>query len=99
MDEQVLYQLSDANCDTIFYGIESGSDEVLEKINKRFTAAEALDVVQQSLQYMKVHVSLMWGFPFESIDEALAATPQWPKTRNQKARPATPTALPEGGMQ
>jgi anaerobic magnesium-protoporphyrin IX monomethyl ester cyclase len=69
MDEQLLYHLSDANCDTIFYGIESGSDEVLEKINKRFTAAEALDVVQQSLQYMKVHVSLMWGFPFESIDD------------------------------
>ncbi len=69
MDEEVLRSLADAGCDTIFYGIESGSDEILERIRKRFSAAQALDIVQLTLEYMKAHVSFIWGFPFEIVDD------------------------------
>ena len=48
----------------------------------------------------------IFKLPFESIDEALAATPQWPKARNNKKgapviepRQVTPTPLAEGGVQ
>jgi radical SAM superfamily enzyme YgiQ (UPF0313 family) len=69
MDENVLRELADANCDTIFYGIESGSDVVLERIKKGFTAGDALNVVRQTAQYMKPHVSFIWGFPFEELED------------------------------
>jgi hypothetical protein len=48
----------------------------------------------------------IFKLPFESIDEALAATPQWPKARNHKKgapvvepRQVAPTPLAEGGVQ
>ena len=69
MDEEVLHTLADANCDTIFYGIESGSDVVLDRIGKGFTAAEAMAVVRKTLEFMKAHVSFIWGFPFERLDD------------------------------
>lgn len=69
MDEDLLRTLADANCDTIFYGIESGNDAILERIRKGFTVSQALEVVKASLAFMKTHVSFIWGFPFESLDE------------------------------
>ncbi|MFC1639500.1 B12-binding domain-containing radical SAM protein [Gemmatimonadota bacterium] len=74
MDEEVLQRLAAAKCDTIFYGIESGSDEILQRIGKGFTAGEAMDVVQLSKNYMKVHVSFIWGFPFEILDDLYDTT-------------------------
>jgi hypothetical protein len=69
MDEEVVRTMALAGCDTIFYGIESGSDEILGRIHKRFTVAEAFDVVKLSLEYMKTHVSFIWGFPFETLHD------------------------------
>jgi hypothetical protein len=69
MDDEVLRALADANCDTIFFGIESGSDRVLGRIRKRFSSSDALAVVRRSLEYMKAHVSFIWGFPFEELED------------------------------
>lgn len=45
----------------------------------------------------------IFKLPFESIDDALAATPQWPKARKKNSpqvdvRPAASTPLTEGGV-
>lgn len=69
MNEEVLDMLAEANCDTIFYGIESGSDTILEKIRKGFSVSQALEVVKASAERMKTHVSFIWGFPFEEFGD------------------------------
>ena len=39
----------------------------------------------------------IFKLPFENIEEALATTPMWPKTRNGKKTAGTTTPLPEAG--
>ena len=70
LDEDLLVTMAKAGCDSIFLGIESGSNTVLEKINKRFTIQEATHKVDMAASHMdRVITSFMWGFPFESMDD------------------------------
>lgn len=70
IDEELLVMMAEAGCRSIFLGIESGSDEVLRKINKRFTIAEATEKVELTRKYIdKVVTSYIWGFPFETLDD------------------------------
>lgn len=70
MDEELMDEMSRSGCEAVFYGIESGSDNVLKMIKQGFTVGEALEVVRKSTKYFKtVEPSLMWGFPFETLDD------------------------------
>ncbi|MFH1998926.1 MAG: radical SAM protein, partial [Planctomycetota bacterium] len=67
--EDLLAEMASSGCGALFYGLESGSDVVLEKIDKRFTVGEALAAIHMTRQYMHVAASFIWGFPFEEINE------------------------------
>ena len=67
MDEELMARMADSGCTWIFYGIESGSDQVLKKIRKGFSKEEARDIITRSGHYFQVVTSLMWGFPFETL--------------------------------
>ncbi len=70
MDEELMEQMSRSGCEAVFYGIESGSDDVLAKIKRGITVDTALEVIHKSTQYFKtIEVSLMWGFPFETLED------------------------------
>ena len=70
MDDSLLDRMAKAGCDAVFLGIESGSDAVLAKINKRFTIREATEKAELATRYMKkVITSYIWGFPFETMDD------------------------------
>ena len=69
IDEELLQLMSGAGCDAIFYGIESGSQSVLDKIDKHIDLAEVNKVIDMSLKYVKVSAHLIWGFPFETIED------------------------------
>lgn len=70
MNEDLLAKMAGAGCDSVFLGIESGSDRVLEKINKRFTIMEATKMVEMSSRHFEhVITSFIWGFPFETMDD------------------------------
>jgi len=72
MNERLMKKMSEAGCYGIFYGVESGSDEVLRKIGKTFTAKQAERVVLQSKKYIKtVKPSLIFGFPFETLTDSM----------------------------
>ncbi|MFH1999752.1 MAG: radical SAM protein [Planctomycetota bacterium] len=82
MDEDLLGRMVRAGCRNLFLGIESGSDAVLKKINKRFTIKEATLKVEMASRYMdKVITSFIWGFPFETMrdfkETLLAITFMW----------------------
>lgn len=70
MDEELMEQMGRSGCEAVFYGMESGSDNVLAKVKRGLTVEKALETIRKSTQYFKtVEVSLMWGFPFETLED------------------------------
>ena len=63
---ELLAEMARAGCEAMFFGIESGSDGVLEKVKKDFAVAEAVEALHTTLEYMKPVASFIWGFPFET---------------------------------
>lgn len=69
MDEELIRTMASSGCNLVFYGIESGSDRVLERINKQFTWAQAQKVLARTVEHMGVHASFTWGYPFETMED------------------------------
>jgi len=62
--------MAQARCDTIYFGVESGSDRVLKAIRKRVTSDRVAAVVPRAREHFsKVVASFMWGFPFETVED------------------------------
>jgi len=70
MSDHLLRLMADHGCEEVFYGIESGSNQVLRAIRKGFTIEMARHEVERTLRYIpKVTTSYVWGFPFETMDD------------------------------
>jgi anaerobic magnesium-protoporphyrin IX monomethyl ester cyclase len=70
MDEDLLSIMADAGCTGIQYGIESGSDRILNLIGKQITVQQIKKVMELSVDHIKnVSSSFIWGFPFETMDD------------------------------
>jgi anaerobic magnesium-protoporphyrin IX monomethyl ester cyclase len=69
MDEPLMKLMADSGCYLVFYGIESGSNRILKRINKGFTREEAIEAIKTSSKYFHVMPSFIWGFPFETMDD------------------------------
>jgi anaerobic magnesium-protoporphyrin IX monomethyl ester cyclase len=70
VDEALISGMATAGCDALFFGIESGSNDVLARINKKFTIQEATEKVEMAARHMKqIITSYIWGFPFETVDD------------------------------
>jgi radical SAM superfamily enzyme YgiQ (UPF0313 family) len=70
VDEEMMRAMAGTGCLELRFGIESGSDRVLERIRKGFTAAQALEVVPRAIPiFPRVDAFFVWGFPFETRDD------------------------------
>lgn len=70
MDEDMFRRMAETGCQAVYFGAESGSDSVLKRINKGFISAEIEQKVRAATQYFEyVTVSLIWGYPFETLPE------------------------------
>ena len=70
MDEDLLSVMADAGCTGIQYGIESGSDRILNLIGKQITVQQIKKVMEMSVDHIEaVSSSFIWGFPFETMDD------------------------------
>jgi anaerobic magnesium-protoporphyrin IX monomethyl ester cyclase len=70
VDEEMMQAMADCGCLELRFGIESGSDRVLERIKKGFTAAESLALVPKAVQiFRRVDAFYVWGFPFETMED------------------------------
>lgn len=75
--EDLMKDMADNGCVQIRYGIESGSNFILEKIKKGFIIQSAYETVCKSFKYFpSVHASFIWGYPFES-PENFRETIRW----------------------
>lgn len=70
MDEELISKMADAGCVGIQYGIESGSEHVLEMVEKKITIPLAKEIVRLSVDSIGYVMStFMWGFPFETMGD------------------------------
>jgi radical SAM superfamily enzyme YgiQ (UPF0313 family) len=70
VDEDLMKEMAASGCVQIRYGVESGSNKTLERIQKGFTIEQAYEVVRRSVEFFpSVHASFIWGFPFEDMTE------------------------------
>jgi len=70
IDKEMLKSMKDGGCETIYYGIESGTQEILDYIHKGITISQIKDIVKLSKNCgMKVGGSFMIGIPGETIDQ------------------------------
>ncbi len=70
IDREAMELMVKSGCVEIRYGIESGSEEVLERTVKGFDLEQAIEVVSESAQiFPSVDAFFIWGFPFESMEQ------------------------------
>lgn len=69
-DRAVMKAMAEAGCIEIRFGIESGSNRVLERTRKGFTIEQAIEVVAEAvLHFPRVDTFFIWGFPFETMED------------------------------
>ena len=68
MDEELMEAMARAGCFRLFYGIESGSNAILNQVHKGITIEQAEQVVSVSIRYFpKLKLGFIWGLPFETL--------------------------------
>jgi len=69
-DEEMMQAMADCGCVELRFGIESGSDRVLRRVKKGFTAAETLEIIPKAVQiFPRTDAFFVWGFPFETMED------------------------------
>ncbi|HBL15214.1 MAG: hypothetical protein A2X36_07095 [Elusimicrobia bacterium GWA2_69_24] len=69
-DEETMRAMAQTGCCEIRYGIESGSDRVLSRTRKGFTAEQAVEVVSRAVGvFDRTDCFYVWGFPFETMED------------------------------
>lgn len=75
IDEETLSLMRESGCTRIFFGVESGNSEVLEKLNRKYTSSDVIRIVEMCKSYGIIPIcSFIIGFPFdtkETINDTL----------------------------
>lgn len=69
VDEEILKLMSKAGCKGIFFGLESGSEKVLDKIDKKITVEAMIKAIDLTKRFMEAKAHLIWGFPMEDRED------------------------------
>ncbi len=70
IDREAMELMAKAGCVEIRYGIESGSEEILQKTEKGFDLEKAVKIVSESSTvFPGVDAFFIWGFPFETMEQ------------------------------
>jgi radical SAM superfamily enzyme YgiQ (UPF0313 family) len=69
-DQEMMEAMARTGCLEIRFGIESGSERMLENTSKGFTPEMAVDVVSRATQiFPRVDAFFIWGYPDETMDD------------------------------
>ncbi|MBU0548691.1 MAG: radical SAM protein [Candidatus Omnitrophica bacterium] len=70
LDKRILKKMREAGCFRLAFGIESGSNKILESMNKGFTAEQAGNTLKDAFEAgINVRISLINGYPHEKNDD------------------------------
>jgi len=74
MDDELLAKMKESGCHMLKYGIESGSDRILRRMGKPFTAERASRVLKMTkANQIYNRINLIAGYPYET-DEDIGLT-------------------------
>lgn len=72
IDEDILHAMKAAGCIEIVYGVESGSQMILQSMNKGITLAQINNAIDLAYSLgVKVKIFLIHGFPGENMETTL----------------------------
>lgn len=67
MSLSLLKKMRSAGCEWLYFGVESGSDTVLKKMNKNHNSVLAEEVLKNTnIAGIKAQINIMFGFPTET---------------------------------
>jgi len=70
LDRKILHKMKKAGCATLFFGIESGSDRILESIGKGFNIEQASKILRDAHQEgINNIIFLIAGYPHEKQED------------------------------
>jgi radical SAM superfamily enzyme YgiQ (UPF0313 family) len=68
MSADLIEQMAKAGCKAIFYGIDSGSKEILKQTHKELEADSIVPILRLSAQHFEfIEASFIWGYPTETL--------------------------------
>jgi radical SAM superfamily enzyme YgiQ (UPF0313 family) len=74
VNQELLHKMASAGCKTIWFGIESGSQKVLNHINRQITLEQIEDAVKMCRKAgIQVTCSFMLGMPSETLEDLRAS--------------------------
>lgn len=69
-DREMMEAMAAAGCVELRFGIESGSDRILQLVRKGFNAEDAINRITEAVGiFRRVDAFYMWGFPFETMED------------------------------
>ena len=86
-DRDMMEAMATAGCVELRFGIESGSDRILQMVKKGFSAEQAMATVSEAIGvFPRVDAFYIWGFPFETMEDFHQTLFQMVTLRMQGAR-------------
>jgi anaerobic magnesium-protoporphyrin IX monomethyl ester cyclase len=85
ISQELLHKMHKAGCETIWFGVESGSPRMLERLNKRITLEQVTQAVKLCRkEHLQVACSFIMGIPDETVEDmekslqfAIKLDPDW----------------------
>lgn len=69
VDEEALASMKRAGCEIVFFGVESGSQRMLDAMNRMMTIEQIVSGISAAKRVgLKVHAFMMVGFPSENYE-------------------------------
>jgi radical SAM superfamily enzyme YgiQ (UPF0313 family) len=70
MEPDLVELMAAAGCRAVFYGIDSGSQAVLDRTAKKLRAEDVVPVLELSARFFRaIEASFIWGYPFETLED------------------------------
>lgn len=70
MTEELVKEMVAAGCEEIFFGIESGSQRILNILEKKIDLEHSRNIIKMTAKHvLQVNTSYIWGYPFENVDD------------------------------
>ena len=67
---RMMEEMSRNGCIELRFGIESGSERILQRTQKGFTSAQAIETVSQAVRlFPGIDAFYIWGFPYETMED------------------------------
>ncbi|MBW2525521.1 MAG: B12-binding domain-containing radical SAM protein [Deltaproteobacteria bacterium] len=86
-DEDMMRAMEETGCVEIRFGIESGSNRILELTEKGFSADQTVEVVRLATSiFRRADLFYVWGFPFETMEDFYQSVFQMVSFRMMGAR-------------